>query len=100
MYSVVAIPEEAKSVCNMKDKHKMINGDEKWELELNQKQSNPEFEILSWNEILSTECISLSILSNLPNITGHQIAIIALTQATAFRTKNSTKRAKAFDERI
>lgn len=29
MYSVVAIPEEVKSVCNMKDKHKMINGDEK-----------------------------------------------------------------------
>lgn len=78
----------------MKDKHKTINGHEKWELKLNQNQSKPELETLSWNEILSTECISLSILPNLPNITDHQIAIIALIQATAFHTENSTKRAK------
>ena len=100
MYSVVVIPKYQRklSLCatwKTNTKRLMVTKNE-----LNQNQSKPEFETLSWNEILSTECISLSILSNLPNITGHQIAIIALTQATAFRTKNPTKRAKAFDERI
>lgn len=102
MYSVVVIPKYQRklSLCatwKTNTKRLMVT---KNETRIKSKPDKPEFETLSWNEILSTECISLSILSNLPNITGHQIAIIALTQATAFRTKNPTKRAKAFDERI